>query len=486
MKVNTSPPKEDKRKISIIEQKLARSKEKNRALSQEAKYLRRRVKELQASRDKWKAKNKDKALRIRHLKKASKNKELIKRHYYPKYLISLCIHLRVYACCSYRSISRILLVLKMCTILENKRLPCANTVENWVTKMGYYLLEGQDQVNTTYPVGIMIDELFGQGNERIIAIVSVPFIKDNSGALRYEDVQLLYLGGQSSWTSQNLEQVISQLAKEQQIDIKAIMSDEDAKLVKTAHLLDLPHLPDINHALATCLRKTFEKDDQYKAFIKQIAGFQSRSVNQHLSYLRPPKQRVKARFMNQKACVYWALELLHRWSSLNQSEQHFFAQLPNHRPILKVLKHCLDLAEFIAKLFKTQGLKDSTLNQVEQCIEASDSVDILQHTFIKQVQHYLDQYRAFIKKHRGTFHVSTDILESLFGKYKQIQPTNPLTGISRLSLELPLHCLNQHQIEANIKIGLETTFMNQLNNWVIRHSTENQAAKRKKFFNNRE
>ena len=485
MKVNTSPLKEDKRKISIIEQKLARTKEKNRALSQEAKYLRRRVKELQASRDNWKAKNKDKRLMVKHLNKQLKAKETVKRHHYSKSLILLCIQLRVYACCSYRSISRILLVLKMCAILEKKRLPCANTIENWVTKMGCYWLEGQDQSRADFPIGIMIDELFGQGNERIIAIMGVPFIKDNSQALAYEDVQLLYLGGQSSWTSQNLEQLIGQLIKDQHLDIRVVMSDEDAKLLKTARLLDLPHLPDINHALATCLRKTFEKNNHYKAFIKQIASFQSRSVNQPLSYLRPPKQRVKARFMNQKACVHWALELLHRWSSLDQTEQHFFASLQSHRPILKVLKQCLDIAEWIAKLFKTQGLKNSTLIQAQQYMEYPHCTDQLKQTFIKHVQNYLDQYRTFVKKHKATFHVSTDILESLFGKYKQIQPTNPLTGISRISLELPLYCLNQQQIEANLKIALEATFMTHLNSWISRHATENQASKRREFFKKR-
>ena len=64
-----------------------------------------------------------------------------------------------------------------------------------------------------------------------------------------------------------------------------ILSDEGSNLKNAAKELKLPHLPDIGHALATCLKQTFEKEESYVLFIKLVGSYLSKGVNQDLSYL---------------------------------------------------------------------------------------------------------------------------------------------------------------------------------------------------------
>lgn len=485
MKAYQNPQKEDNRKIRQREQKLEKLEQKYQTLAQEAKYLRRRVKELSASRDNWKAKSKYRRLEIKSLERTKKQANRIKRHHYQMWLVVLCIKLRIIGGCSYRGISRIIQILRCCSLLHCSRLPCANTIENWVTKMGHYCLtEGLAGFGSA-EVCLIIDESIGQGNERLIVLLVVPFTKRGNEALRYEDVQIGYMGGQTSWTSEKIKQVVRELEKNDELNIRAVLSDQDTKLLKAIRLLGLPHLPDINHAMASCLRKTFEKEDQYRCLIKQIGNYQSRSVNQDLSYLRPPKQRVKARFMNQKAFVQWALDVLDRFELLNKKEQTFFAQLPSYRPLLEILNRSISMAHNIATMFKTEGLCESTLTRAQCWIDQKTDCEELEQTFLDHLQTYLDHYERFLQKHRGTFHLSSDVIESLFGKYKHLQASNPLLGVTGLELEMPVHCLSEKQIEQRLKTALEATFTSDLQAWRQRHCSDNQAGKRREFFKKR-
>ena len=70
------------------------------------------------------------------------------------------------------------------------------------------------------------------------------------------------------------------------------MSDEGNNLVNAAKLLELPHLADISHLVATCLKKTFEDRADYKAFSTAVNKCQAKLARGKYCYLRPLKQRV--------------------------------------------------------------------------------------------------------------------------------------------------------------------------------------------------
>jgi hypothetical protein len=482
MKVYKHPQGRHHLKIQHLEEKLEKSREKNRQYAAETKYLRRRVKDLQSSRDRWKQKNKDKRTEIKSLRRSSRLKDRVKRHHYPLWLIVLCIQLRVCAGCSYRGVCRVLAILQCSALLSCRRLPCANTIENWVTKTGHYCMGEALSSSMGRDICLIVDESIGQGNERIIAVLAVPYQKRSAGPLAYQDVRLCYLGGKSSWSGEKIKEELMAMEQKTSAKIRVILSDEDSKLLKATRLLGLPHLPDINHAMASCLRRTFEKNSQYKSLIKLISSYQLRAVNQPLSYLRPPKQRVKARFMNQKAFVEWGLSLLSKFGRLRQEERIFFAQLGEHRPMLQLLSRCIAIAEQIAKMLKNKGLCNKTLARAQQIVMDIKEKSPMEQSFLTQVKIYLEKYKTFLEQRQGVFHVSSDIIESLFGKHKYIRPSNPLTGVRQLELELPVHCLTQNDIVKIAKLALENTFITDLLHWTKANSSDNQANRRRMFF----
>ena len=63
-----------------------------------------------------------------------------------------------------------------------------------------------------------------------------------------------------------------------------------------------------------------------------------------ITYLIPPSQRTKARFMNQHAMVDWAMKMIVRFDTLNEKEQAFFKDLLAHQKVVKSLSNCLEIS----------------------------------------------------------------------------------------------------------------------------------------------
>jgi hypothetical protein len=505
MKVSLHSQREYETKVRQIEQKYERLAQKNKATAKDNKYLNRRVKELSCSRDKWKAKNASKRLKIKALAKGVNAKDKVRRHHYALMLISLCVQLRIQAGCSYRGICKILQILQINFQLGLTRLPCANTIENWVSKMGYYCITHAPGEAMGKEVCLLMDESIKQGNERILLLLITPWQKEKQEALSNDDVRVCYLGGKSSWTGEKIKHEVEKIVAAHGIEIKGIVSDEDSKLLKAGRLLECPHLPDISHAIAGCLRKTFEKNANYQLLIKQIGAYQAKSVNQDLSYLRPPKQRIKARFMNQRDFVKWGLTMVAKFAVLTEKEKVFFAQLPAFEPMLKVLDRSIEVGRKVAQILKTKGLSNLTIKEVETYVHTGkriifkpepspkpcyenmtyDPTRAMFDLFLDHLKCYIEQYKAFLINHHGTFNVCSDIIESMFGKHKTFCGTNTLVGVSQLDLELPVHNLKRDDIDTWSRWALEFTFTADLKTWRKIHSSDNQADKRREFFQNK-
>jgi hypothetical protein len=472
------------KQVENFEEKLKRTKKRNRLLSEQNKYLKKRTKELTTSRDNWKEKCKSNRLKANNLECKITRWGKAKGHHFDCFIVALCIQLRIVGGCSYECICKILVILQPYMNLELSKIPCANTIQNWVSKLGLYELEKEDQELQGKAVSLIIDESIRLGKEKQLVVLSVPLEKEKQVALGFEDVKVLHIQGATSWTGDRVNDVLEKLKEKHGFMISNILSDEDTKLKKVSRLQAVTHLPDISHAIGTCLKKTFEKVAEYQVFTKLIGSYKSKGVNQDLSYLLPPKQRGKARFMNQGVLVKWAQKLLERFDRLNEKEKSFFKDLKDNQSILNSLENCLDVAKKCSLPFKTAGLSNKTLTGVKKQIESEDRTGNYVDYFLNYLQGYLNQYQQFIEQQQGlVVHASSEIIESLFGKFKSKANNYALTGLTQLNLELPLYGLNQSDYSTKVREALKAISMTRLETWINEHSTDSQLVKRSKFFN---
>lgn len=474
--------REATRKIQKLEQSVSKNKEIVKEVRLEKRKLKREKKALIKSRDNWKKKNTEKRLKNNQLRKKLQGYEKAKRHQYELWKVDLCVKLRLLGGCSYRCICRILLILDTSFQLSCRDYPCANTIQNWVSKVGLYRLKHADTELDGKKVCLIIDESIRLGNEKLLLILACPADKAKQSALSYQDVEVCYMRGSDSWTGEKIQKEIEKLVKDKNYDLDYIVSDQASKMTKAARLLEVTHLPDLSHAIGTCLRRTFGKQVDYTLFIKQIAAYQSKGVNRSFSYLCPPKQRSKARFMNQKKIVKWAVSILSRHHLLCKEAKTFFADIVNHKAIIQILDICIELAEKIALPLKKKGLSEQTiqtaLNLIEEVEKEKEGLVL---TFIQNFKEYLTNYQVFILERGGVCELCSDVIESMFGTYKDKVSQNPLMGVTLLSLELPALCMESTEISGNIKNALEEVSILDLKKWRKEHSIDSQVIKRRNF-----
>lgn len=464
--------------------KLTNLKQKNSDLRAENRKLRKQKKRLLNSRNSWKENNKEKAVTIKQLRRSISRKGKVKGYQYDLSIIALCIQLRILAGCSYRSIRAILEVFALYVDLNTKDLPCANTVENWVSKMGLFCLQNSANHFKDKEVCLIIDESVKMGKEKALMFLVCQVNEQVKQALSYSDVEVCHLEGRSSWTGLEISHVIGQL--KQKFNVRYVISDQAYNLRYGIRLSNTVNLPDISHLLANCLKKTFAKRSDYQCFIREINAYQAKSVNQDLTYLRPPKQRIKARFMNQLAIVKWAADMLMNFHRLSKKEQSFFESLPKHMGIISTLLQCLQVTQQIGTLFKKKGLSKITLRNA---INLLNEHPFIEPKFKQLVLGYLSDYDTLIRKidqsgTKKTYHACSDIIESMFGSYKRKMSSNRHVGLSILALELATYSTSREQFEKQVEQSLISISMTKLEQWKRIHTTENQASRRAVFFKN--
>jgi hypothetical protein len=489
-----------------ISSNLAKEIEKSKKLSAENKILRKtvsrgkqRIKEVTLSREKTRVKNVTQYAIIKQLRSKLKPK----RHHYTALLIRLAVMLRVFTGCSFRSISKILTLLKDYLCLEDFTIPCANTIQNWTVKLGLNALKNLDKTYLKGDIGIIIDESILIGNSKLLMVLFVPafgFVpvgtkpENQSSMLNFSDVRVAYMGFDTSWTAKKINEVLVEITKEQDLKIAYIVSDEAAALKCSAKLANIAHLPDISHILGTCLRKTYNKNEDYKKFFAQINSYKRKGVNQDLTYLLPPKQRSKVRFMNQKPTIIWANTLLSKYDTLKEKEKEFFKDLFLHKPLLKSMSASLEVAKFVGLCYKKQGLCSKSIQEIDNYLANVVVIDSLMQLFVNYLKEYTKNYAKTCneiyenssleveKREICALNICSDVIESMFGKYKNTISTNQLVAVSTICLELPLCHMNIEQLTAQIIPSMEGFFVADINRWKKGQNVNNQAIQRRDFF----
>lgn len=349
--------------------KIEKQKEISKKLRSDKRTLKKQLKATQISRANWKEKSQmhlhtSNLLIAKCLRLEKKCKP--KYHHYETWLIALGVTLRVHCNSSYKSIAKIVTIIQIMLLglkIEEVAAPCGQTIQNWVSKLGYYHLENLDNEHVGKEVCLFIDESIRVGTERLFMGLVCPYEKTKDSALSFEDVRVVYLQGSDSWTGDKIAAELSKTLKEKELEVKYVVSDEGNNLKKGIRLMNYNHLPDISHLIGTCLRHGFSKSTNYKAFISDIGRCQAKLAMGRYCYCRPPKQRAKARFMNQAKVVNWAEIVFEKWENFEDEVKVKLSMIPQHKQLIKQLAAALNLAKNITLALKKTGLNKKTIKK---------------------------------------------------------------------------------------------------------------------------
>lgn len=264
----------------------------------------------------------------------------------------------------------------------------------------------------------------------------------------------------------------------------AIISDAGSELKKGVKLLceNETHLIDVSHKINTCLKNELEGDELWKEFQK-LAGTSVQYLKlSSLAHLSPPRQRTKERMHSSFSLIEWGLQL---YGYVNSEEykklvlecKNKVTWIEQYHSALLIYKSLMDISQKALQLVHERGYYIGIAEEFNliteevclidlRCIKYREKIAILLNEEGRKVpegQHYLG---------------SSEIIESLFGKFKEMEDHHASSGLTSLVLAIP--ALAGEIDETEIFNAMSTISQSSLDSWYEKNMGPTFLSKRRK------
>lgn len=362
------------------------------------------------------------------------------RHKYTPSMIALWLKTHLYGAISQQATTRVIKIVAPVLGWEGP-FPHANTGRLWVMRLGLYALTCEKPVADDWCW--MIDHTVQLGPRKCLVIVGVRLSvwRALDRALRPRDLHLLNLtpmeladgkavAEQLIKTCQTMGPpagLLSDQATEFNAGVKQFQQhlQQDSNIPKGRRLV--PHVHDIKHKAAILLKRELGRDESWSTFVKQMTHTRVQVNLTSLALFLPPRLRNKARYMNLEPVISWGQRVLALVRSPDELEavsvdvSRLEEKLGWLRQFEASLDHWNDLLAVIERVedyIRLQGYHRQATRELRTQLRSvgSRACDRLKDALLAFVR---QESQSLSKGQRLLGH--TESLESLLGKYKQVQ-----------------------------------------------------------------
>ena len=378
-----------------------------------------------------------------------------------------------------------------------EKIPSYSVIRQWLGKLGLYELKrGKEKRDDWIWI---IDLTIELGTEKCLLILGIvgevvqEKLQNSNGCLGHKDVEVLGIEIMKSTKGEKVELVLDKIGEKVGIP-QQIISDKGSDLYKGIKLYqekhqEIKHSHDITHQMALLLKKELEAGEEYEEFAKKCCQTRQQIQQTEIGYLMPPQQRSKSRYFNLDELLKWGINII---KYLDNREEKLDKQEENHQRLLLKLewvkkyqeslimwKEMIYMTRNIETKIKEEGLSNELVKEFEQNYQPKLETEKIQK-FREKLQQVLSQEISMIGEDEIRM-FSSDIIESLFGKYKLFSEKSPLKEIRRMILTIPLATL---EITKDlIKQALSTIKNSDVTDWERQNFGQSQLSKRKIAFN---
>jgi hypothetical protein len=271
----------------------------------------------------------------------------------------------------------------------------------------------------------------------------------------------------------------------------AIIKDCDYTLGKGVRLyvekqsITVPVIEDIGHVIATSLKHEFKDSKGYKEFTELSSKGGSRLRQTNLAYLTPPKLRTKGRFQSISKLGLWGDKMLQvlavkgaaKKGSMLAKLRHALPGFGRLKPFIVSFAKTAKITSSIMEILKNKGLNQASYEQCQQL-----SKQLPRRSKVKKRLHiWLEQHISI--QDQITSHpllVSSDIIESLFGKFKHVIERSSHADMNRTALLIPALCGEMEK--TMIETAFRQTCHKDLKSWEDENIPYTMRKKRQAFF----
>lgn len=363
--------------------------------------------------------------------------------------------------------------------------PTHSVIRQWLMKLGLFKLQ------RTYSEGnwmLIVDSSIQMGPQKVLLVLGVRLDKLEKNYIpTYEDAEPLVMKIVKSSPGEVIEEVIIE-AKRKVGCVRGVISDGGAEMKKGMRLLNESgeisiHLLDIVHLISNLLKNELSSDDNWQTF-KQNSTHMTQVVKlSDLAHLSAPRLRSKERLMASVKLVKWACNLIAHIDSLRLQKKKKDPKVTwvlKHRKQLSIWRQLHDLAEMALVLVHNQGYHQDISKEWSREIEKINFINRRTKAFSILIKSLLE--KEGLKVPEGERRLgSSVIIESSFGKFKQIEGHHANSGIT--TSVLALAAIFGKTDNSEIAEALESVTRNDLKDWTDGNLGQTYLSKRRMDLN---
>lgn len=361
------------------------------------------------------------------------------------------------------------------------KLPTWTAIRTWVLRAGVAAIGRPIEAADDWIW--MADHSNQIGQEKALSIIGLRAsqMPPPGEPLKHRDVRVLELTPGTTWKREDVAEVYDQLAQKCGAPL-AVVVDGAVELREGAEVLqkygkNTLVLNDFKHHAANALKKTFESDPRFSEFSTLLGRTRSAIQQTELAHFTPPSPRPKARFMNLAPTLRWAemvsWQLSHPHS---EARREITAERMNEK-----LGWLREFRDDIARWSACQAVVSASITFInEQGVFRGAARQLCAHLrtvrggdedgkhaasrqvtakLLRFLRHQESQLEAGQR-----LPLSTDILESSFGLFKQLERQHSKGGFT--SLLAGYGCLLQASTPESIRSDFARVSVKSMRAWV--------------------
>ena len=409
-----------------------------------------------------------------------------KGHVYPLLLVRLALTWACEAHSSYRGIALIFASLRGVVAAVG---PCAETIRLWLLRVGLFLLRRPLPHCSDWV--FLVDLTIQLGTHKCLVILGVPLsqLRRQGYSPDHHDVHVLSLHVLTRCNGKIVCGHLSTVSKRVGVPVQ-ILSDHGGDVRagirlfrrKNQHQEHVVDTYDITHGLAILLKNQLEPDPRWTSFVKACQSTRQQLQQTAGSFLQPPAWRSKARFLNLESHLRWANDMLallcggvegtlaeqfgRSEAETNQWLEEKLGWLRGYAGEVRVWSYFQQVVKAAEEEIKRGGLCRTSWRKVKHRLAGESNSSGKEKVFRRQVLSFVRKEGAKVPA-RQRYLGSTDVLESLFGKYKDLAEQAPSREISANVLMIPL--LVTPLTPELLRQALETVRGQDVEQWLEEH-----------------
>ncbi len=337
------------------------------------------------------------------------------------------------------------------------KVPSHDAIEQWTLRLGVASLK--DTFKKGERVLWMVDHSSQVGKERLLLIVGVALddLPPPGQTLTFDKLKVLAMVPGQSWKKEDVEREYLKLVEQIGAPVY-VVCDGAVELREPAEKLENNGqktivLGDLKHRAANVLEKEISRGGRFQAFLTEVGLTRSRVQQTELDQFAPPSLRSKSRFMNLGPLFTWAAMVLYHLNTPGSKTRQGISDarmeqklgwLRDYADDLACWHQCQEVIDRCLSVINLFGLDAQTEQFVERSLAEHNpnwrNEDCSATRIAEQLLDWIKQSFSKLQPDERAW-LSTEILESLFGKFKQIECQHSKGGFTRLIAAIPTLCM---------------------------------------------